>query len=108
MNRYMLDTNMASHLINEPMVVTRRVVAAPVTALCISAITMGELLFGLARRPDAKRLHRAVLEFLRRVDVFSWDSSSAEHYGTVRANLAYRGIQVAGWKPKIALEEGLR
>lgn len=108
MNRYMLDTNMASHLINEPMVVTRRVVTAPMTVLCISAITMGELIFGLARRPDSKRLHLAVLEFLRRVDVLSWDSSIAEHYGTVRANLAYRGIQVAGWKPKIALEEGLR
>lgn len=95
MNRYMLDSNMASHLIKEPMVVTRRVVTAPMTALCISAITMGELLFGLARRPDAKRLHRAVLEFLRRLDVLSWDSSIAEHYGTVRANLACRGKMLA-------------
>jgi tRNA(fMet)-specific endonuclease VapC len=95
MKRYMLDTNMVSHLIKEHPVVTRRVVAAPMAALCISAITMGELLFGLARRPDAKRLHCAVLEFLRRVDVLSWDSSIAEHYGTVRANLACRGKTLA-------------
>lgn len=85
MTRYMLDTNTVSHLLKRHPVVARRVVAVPITALCISAITQGELLFGLARRPDATTLHTAVWEFLRRVDVLPWDAATAQFYGTARA-----------------------
>lgn len=91
MKRYMLDTNMVSHLIKAHPAVIRRVVATPMAALCISAITEGELLFGLARRPDAKRLQLAVRELLRRVDVLPWDSVIAERYGIVRADMAHQG-----------------
>ncbi|PKU21536.1 type II toxin-antitoxin system VapC family toxin [Telmatospirillum siberiense] len=91
MKRYMLDTNMISHLIKAHPAVARRVVAEPMASLCISAITEGELLFGLAKRPDAKRLHGVVRELLRRVDVLPWSSAIAERYGTVRADLERRG-----------------
>ena len=87
----MLDTNTVSHLIRQHPAVTPRVVAAPMASLCISAITEGELLFGLARRPDARRLHLAVEEFLRRVDVLPWDRAIASHYGMVRYNLERQG-----------------
>jgi len=87
MKRYMLDTNTVSYLIKKHPAVAQRVVAAPMVSLCLSAITAGELLFGLARRPEAKRLHLAVQELLRRVDVLPWDSAITERYGTVRANL---------------------
>lgn len=40
---------------------------------------------------DAKRLHVAVRELLRRVDVLPWDSAVAERYGTVRADMARQG-----------------
>jgi len=91
MNRYMLDTNTLSYLIKEHPIVARRVVAVPMASLCISAVTEGELLFGLAKRPDAKRLHLAVRELLRRVDVLPWDSAAAERYGTVRAAMERQG-----------------
>ncbi len=91
MKRYMLDTNTVSHLLREHPVVTKRIVVVPMASLCISAITEGELLFGLAKRPVAKRLHVAVREFFRRVDVLPWDSSTAEHYGIVRADMEKRG-----------------
>ena len=87
----MLDTNTVSHLIRKHPAVAQRVVVAPMASLCISAITEGELLFGLAKRPDAKRLHLAVRELLRRVDVLPWNSSAAEHYGRVRADMAKDG-----------------
>ena len=91
----MLDTNTVSHLLREHPSVARRVVAVPMASLCISAITEGELLFGLAKRPAAKQLHVAVREFLRRVDVLPWDSTAAEHYGTVRADMARQGKVLA-------------
>jgi tRNA(fMet)-specific endonuclease VapC len=93
--RYMLDTNMVSHLIRQHPAVVRRVVATSMASLCVSAITAGELLFGLAKRPAATRLHLAVREFLRRVDVLAWDNTVATRYGTVRADLQNRGMSLA-------------
>ena len=91
----MLDTNTVSHLLREHPAVARRVVGTPMASLCISAITEGELLFGLAKRPEAKRLHLAVRELLRRVDVLPWDSATAEQYGTLRADLQRQGRALA-------------
>jgi len=91
MIRYMLDTNTVSLLLKGHPAVARRLVAVPMATLCISAITEGELLFGLAKRPDAQQLHVAVREFLRRIDVLPWDSVAAEQYGKVRANMAGQG-----------------
>jgi tRNA(fMet)-specific endonuclease VapC len=93
--QYMLDTNMVSHLIKAHPDVARHMVAVPMASLCISAITEGELLFGLAKRPEAKRLHAAVRELLRRVDVLPWDSAIAERYGAVRAYMEGQGKVLA-------------
>jgi tRNA(fMet)-specific endonuclease VapC len=95
MTRYMLDTNTVSHLIREHPAVVRRLLAVPMAAVCISSVTEGELLFGLARRPEAKRLHTAVWEFLRRVDVLPWDSGVAQRYGAARAAMERQGKTLA-------------
>lgn len=95
MKKYMLDTNMVSYLIKGNAQAASRMVAVPITAICISAITEGELLAGIAKRPDAKKLHLAVHEFLRRVDVIAWDSNTAEHYGILRAKLEQLGTPLA-------------
>ena len=87
MKRYMLDTNTVSHLLREHPKVIKRLLAVPMTALCISAITEAELLFGLAKRPDAKRLHLAVRELLKRLDVVPWTSELAARYGVLRARM---------------------
>lgn len=87
----MLDTNTVSHLVKGHQAVSRHVVSAPMASICISAITEGELLFGLAKRPEAKRLHAVVREFLRRADVLPWDHAVAEQYGTARADLESSG-----------------
>jgi len=93
--RYLLDTNTISQLIRAHPAVSRRMTTSPMASLCISAITQGELLFGLAKRPDATRLHRAVRELLRRVDVLPWDSAAAERYGSIRAAMTRLGKVLA-------------
>lgn len=89
MTRYLLDTNTVSQLIKSHPLVAQRVTRVPMASLCISAITEGELLFGLAKRPEATRLHAVVREFLRRVDVLPWNS--ADRYGAARADLENSG-----------------
>jgi tRNA(fMet)-specific endonuclease VapC len=93
--RYMLDTNMVSYFLCAHEVVVKHVLQQPMQALCISAITEAELLYGLAKRPEATRVHTAVQEFLRRVEALPWDSVAAEHYGVVRADLEKRGRVIA-------------
>jgi tRNA(fMet)-specific endonuclease VapC len=92
---YMLDTNMVSYLVRRQPAVLRRVVSTSMASLCVSAITAGELLFGLARRPAETRLHHAVRELLRRVDVLAWGLPAATRYGAVRADMQKRGMVVA-------------
>jgi tRNA(fMet)-specific endonuclease VapC len=91
MNRYMLDTNTVSHLLRKHAAVSKHVVQHPMASLCISAITEAELLFGLAKRPEATTLHLAVHEFLRRVEILDWNSVAADQYGTTRATMEKHG-----------------
>lgn len=85
--RYMHDTDAVTHLIKANPVLVKHVTATLMTDLCISAITKGELLFGLPTRPAARQLHAAVTESLKRVDVLPWNSNAAEHYGKLGASM---------------------
>ncbi|MBK8815630.1 MAG: type II toxin-antitoxin system VapC family toxin [Methylococcaceae bacterium] len=95
MKRYLLDTNIVSHLIKEHPVVSQRIVKMPMASLGISVITEAELYYGLAKRPEAKRLHLVVEEFLKRVDVLPWDSAIVKNYGFIRAEIERQGKTLA-------------
>lgn len=99
---YLLDTNTVSHLIKRHPQVTQRLLAVPMHQVCISAITAGELAFGLAKRPQALALKAAVDEFLRRVEVLPWDEAVAQTYGTLRAQLQSQGTPLAALDMQIA------
>lgn len=99
---YLLDTNTVSHLIKRHPQVTQRLLAVPMHTVCISAITAGELAFGLAKRPQAATLKAAVHEFLRRVEVLPWDNAVAQTYGTLRAQLQSNGTPLAPLDTQIA------
>ena len=88
---YMLDTNTVGFLIRGHPAVLKRVTQTPPDSLSISAVTKGEIMFGLYRRPTARALHTAIAEFLRRVEVHPWDSDIADCYGAVRAELERLG-----------------
>jgi tRNA(fMet)-specific endonuclease VapC len=91
LTRYMLDTNMVGYFIKGVPNVRNKVVSVPMSELGISAITEGELLYGLAKKPDAKQLSLVVHEFLIRVDVLPWDTAIAGCYGTLRADMQKKG-----------------
>jgi tRNA(fMet)-specific endonuclease VapC len=85
MKQFMLDTNAVSDLIKNQPRLRAKVMSVPMTSLCISSITEAELLYGIAKRPQATRLQEAVREFLLRVEVLPWDSKAASQYGINRA-----------------------
>jgi len=93
--RYLLDTNIVSHLVRGQPFVVRRALTIPMAAVCISSITEGEMLYGLAKRPEAAKLRRIVEEILQRVEVLPWDREAAQHYGVLRAKLERSGTILA-------------
>ena len=101
-SHYMLDTNTVSHLIKRQPKAITRLLDVPMHSVCISAITAGELAFGLAKRPQAVALGEAVNEFLRRVEVMPVDGAVAQTYGTLRAELQKNGRPLAALDLQIA------
>lgn len=95
MTLYMLDTNSVRYLIRGNPALASRVQEVPMSALGISAITKAELVFGLAKRPEAIRLQILVREFLRRVDVLPWNEVVAEDYGVLKAKMTLHGLILA-------------
>ena len=103
MPRYMLDTNMASCIVRGPSpVLAAHLVAVPMAQLCVSSVTEGELLDGLARKPGATAVQTVVREFLKRVDVLAWDSAAAARYGVLRAALEAAGTPLGNLDTLIA------
>ena len=100
--RYMLDTNTVSSLIKKNPVVSRRIASVPMERICLSVISEGELLYGLAKKPHAKSLRLLVQEFLKRVDVLVWDTDVAERYGILRAELESSGNTLGSLDMQIA------
>jgi tRNA(fMet)-specific endonuclease VapC len=79
--RYMLDTNTATYIIKgEPTEIRERLLRVPMANICVSVITEAELLRGVAKKPEAKRLPIAVKEFLLRVEILPWDSMAVKAY----------------------------
>lgn len=92
MHLYMLDTNTASYIIKgKPSEVRKHLVDVPMESVCISSITQAELLHGVAKKPEAKRLPLIVKEFLIRVEILPWDSSAAKAYAQLRASCESEG-----------------
>ena len=95
--RYMLDTNIIAYAINKrPEIVLARLTAHDPQDICISAITMAELEYGVCKssRPEQNRL--ALMAFLARIQVLPFDADAAREYGSIRAVLAGKGTPIGG------------
>jgi tRNA(fMet)-specific endonuclease VapC len=100
---YLLDTNTVSRIIRKDSnALDRKRAKIAMTEQAVSAITEGELRFGVARVPQAIRLRAAVEEYLLDVKVLPWDSSAAREYGELRAALQRDGYTLGSLDMLIA------
>jgi tRNA(fMet)-specific endonuclease VapC len=92
---HMLDTDTASFLIRrKDPALDARVSQVPLGDLCISAVTRGELLYGLRLLEGAHRLESLLDLFLRRLQSFAWDSGAADHFAKIAASLHKAGTKI--------------
>ena len=96
MTIWMLDTNIASHVIkgDQPEII-KRLATLPMEDIVISSVTEGELLYGLAKRGYPKALSERVRQFLLRVDVLPWDHDVTQTYGDLRAACEAKGVTLS-------------
>ena len=103
MARYLLDTDIATYLIRgQTPVLDERIAAVAPEELCISAVTRGELLYGIKLKEGAHRLSRLVDQFLERVACVPWDADAATHFATVAAQLHRAGTPIGSMDTMIA------
>jgi tRNA(fMet)-specific endonuclease VapC len=90
--RYLLDTNAVSRAADgDYPIIEKRVSGFHPGELYISVITEGEILFGLAKTPEATRKAFLMQAMLRRFSILPWDSETAASYGFIRAEMRRRG-----------------
>lgn len=95
MLRYMLDTNLCIRVLRDRPAGLRDRFNAEAASLCISTVTLAELLHGAEKSVQASATRQQVEAFADRLAVLSFDAEAAAHYGTIRADLERRG-QVIG------------
>jgi len=88
----MLDTDTASYVIKgRDSGVEARLVEIEPSMICISVVTLAELLYGLKRLPAGHRLHAGVRQFLRIVQALPWGAEAAGLYADIRHQLVTAG-----------------
>ena len=94
MLKYMLDTNIVIYLIKRRPIELLGVFNQHAGQMCISSITLAELLHGVEKssRPDHNLLQ--VEDFISRLEVLSYGNKAASHYGDIRADLERKGTPI--------------
>lgn len=90
--KYLLDTNICIYLIKKkPEKLIRKIKKFKIEELCISAITISELEYGIQKSKYPERNKIALIEFLIPFQILEYDLSAAEEYGRIRKELEQRG-----------------
>ena len=92
--RYMLDTNIVIHVIKRRPVELVDTFNHHHGRLAISSITLAELLYGAEKSLHQAKNLKAIEDFTSRLQVISYDSAAAAHYGQIRALLEEKGTLI--------------
>ena len=101
--RYMLDTNVLSHIMQgRDAELLARLTRLPVGQVVMSSVTLAELEYGLHCKGQPARLRNALAQVLLRIDVLPWDEAVATCYGELWATLEAQGINLSDFDMMIA------
>ena len=94
MLKYMLDTNIAIYVIKRRPITALEKFNQHASQICVSSITVAELIHGAEKSQNSQQAFAAVEDFLSRLSVLDYDYSDAGHYGDIRANLERKGTPI--------------
>lgn len=102
MIKYMLDTNICIFTIKNRPESVRDLFKRHHGQMCISTITLMELMYGAEKSSRPERNMADVEGFTARLEVFSYDVNAAAHTGQLRAELASAGAPIGPYDQMIA------
>jgi tRNA(fMet)-specific endonuclease VapC len=91
MLRYMLDTNICIYVIKNRPDGLRERFNRLADQLCISAVTLAEIIYGAEKSARQIENVKVVEQFAARLDVLPFGERAATHYGQIRADLERAG-----------------
>ncbi len=91
MIKYMLDTIIVIYVIKRRPVEVLEVFNQHTGQMCISSITLAELLHGVEKSSRPEHNWRQVEDFTSRLDILDYGYKAAAHYGDIRADLEREG-----------------
>jgi tRNA(fMet)-specific endonuclease VapC len=94
MLKYMLDTNIVIYVIKQRPIQVLGIFNAATGQMCISSVTLAELLHGVEKSSAVSHNLRKVEDFVSRLEVLSYDENAAAHYGNIRADLEKKGSPI--------------
>lgn len=102
MLKYMLDTNIVIYTIKHRPARVRETFKRHAGQMCVSTLTVGELVFGAEQSTQIERNLADMEGFLARLDVLPFDAGAATHFGQVRAELYRVGRPIGPYDMMIA------
>jgi tRNA(fMet)-specific endonuclease VapC len=99
----MLDTNICIYIIRKkPERTLRRLQRYRVSDIGVSAITLSELEYGVAKSTKPQQNKLALTEFLAPIEIVPYDDMAAQQYGELRAHLERKGTPIGSLDALIA------
>lgn len=102
MLKYMLDTNICILTIKNKPQQVRDAFTRHHGQLCISSVSLMELIYGAEKSANAERNLSVVEGFAARLNVLHYDELAASHTGQLRAELARSGTPIGPYDQLIA------
>jgi tRNA(fMet)-specific endonuclease VapC len=100
----MLDTNMVSYILKgkSPAARARLASVNKGEIACISSVTEGELLYGIAKSCGNAQRNKSLEWFLAKLNVYPWGREEAAAYGQLRAKQKVMGKTLGPLDTQIA------
>ena len=94
MLKYMLDTNIVIYVIKRRPIEALEVFNRHTGQMCISSITLAELLHGAEKSAKPEHNLRQVEDFVSRLEVLEYGRKAAAQYGDIRSDLERKGTPI--------------
>ncbi len=89
---YLIDTNICIYIMNQrPPEVIQKFKATELGQIGVSAITVSELYYGVAKSQHQKQNTKRVEEFLAPFEILSYNEDASKYYGIIRSQLEAQG-----------------
>lgn len=102
MLKYMLDTNIVIYTLKNKPAQVRKAFDRHAGEMCLSTVTLGELIYGAEKSTQTEHNLSVIEGLAARLEVSSFDTRAAMHFGQIRAELSRCGAAIGPYDMMIA------